>query len=100
MRSRPRDGRPGPKGGFGLVAAMIAMVAAPAALTLHTVQVSSVVDVSQKNPSPFGYTVSLLLFAVPIVGIGFWFVPEEGVRISKSAFWWTIGLLFPVGAAL
>ena len=100
MRSLRKDDRPASKAGFGLVAAMIAMVAAPAALTLHTVQISSVVDVSQKNPSPFGYTVSLLLFAVPIVGIGFWFVPQEGVRISKKAFWWTIGLLFPVGAAL
>src|SRR5262249_46333884 len=71
-----------------------------AVLTLKTVQISSVVDVSTKNPSPFGYTVSLLLFAVPIVAIGFWFVPQEEVRISKKAFWWTIGLLFPIGAAL
>ena len=86
--------------GFGIVAAMIAMGAVPAALTLHTVNLSSVVDVSARNPSPYGYTVSLLLFAVPIFSIGFWLVPLEGVRISKKAFWWTIGLLFPVGALL
>jgi hypothetical protein len=79
---------------------MVAMVALPAALTLHTVRVSSVVDVGVPNPSPYGYTVSLLLFLVPIVVIGFWYVPQEGVRISKKAFWWTIGLLFPLGAAL
>jgi hypothetical protein len=100
MGSSRRSGGTGPRAGFGLVAAMIAMVAVPAALTLHTVTISSVEDVSSKNPSPLGYAVSLLLFAVPIVGIGFWFVPQEGVRISKKAFWWTIGLLFPVGAAL
>jgi hypothetical protein len=87
--------------GFGLVAAMVAMVAAPMAVTLHTVRVSAVVDVAaEPNPSPFGYTASLLLFVVPIVAIAFWFVPQEGVKISKKAFWWTIGLLFPLGAAL
>jgi hypothetical protein len=86
--------------GFGLVAAMIAMLAVPSALTLHTVRISSVIDVSGKNPSPLGYTVSLLLFAVPIGSIAFWFVPLTGVQISKKAFWWTIGLLFPVGALL
>src|SRR4051812_35205697 len=95
---RSTDGASG--AGFGLVAAMIAMAAVPAALTLHTVRVSSVVDASEKNPSPLGYTVSLLLFLVPIVSIAFWFVPLEGVRISKKAFWWTIGLLFPIGALL
>ena len=99
MNSLRRSGAAS-RAGFGLVAAMIAMVAVPAALTLHTVRVSSVVDVSAKNPSPYGYTVSLLLFAIPIVAIGFWLVPQEGVRISKKAFWWTIGLLFPIGAGL
>jgi hypothetical protein len=79
---------------------MIAMLALPAALTLNTVNTSSVVDVSAKNPSPFGYTVSLLLFAIPIVSIAFWFLPLEGIHVSKKSFWWTIGILFPIGAAL
>ncbi len=87
--------------GFGLVAAMVAMFAVPMAVTLHTVRVSAVVNVTEEpNPSPYGYTVSLLLFLVPIVVIAFWFVPLEGVKISKKAFWWTIGLLFPLGASL
>ena len=96
----PRRHNVGLGAGFGLVASMIAMLAVPAALTLRTVNLSSVVDVSARNPSPFGYTVSLLLFAVPIASIAFWFVPLEGVQISKKAFWWTIGLLFPLGALL
>jgi hypothetical protein len=100
MARSPRENGSAAKAGFGLVAAMMAMVALPAALTLHTVRVSSVVDVAVKNPSPYGYTVSLLIFAIPIVGIGFWLVPQEGLQISKKAFWWTIGLLFPIGAAL
>lgn len=80
---------------------MVAMFAVPMAVTLHTVRVSAVVNVTEEpNPSPYGYTVSLLLFLVPIVVIAFWFVPLEGVKISKKAFWWTIGLLFPLGASL
>jgi len=100
MARSPREDGSAAKAGFGLVAAMIAMVALPAALTLHTVTISSVVDVAAKNPSPYGYTVSLLIFAIPIAVIGFWLVPQEGLKVSKKAFWWTIGLLFPIGAAL
>ncbi len=80
-----------------LVAAMVGMISVPAALTLHRVRVSAVVDVTVPNPSPYGYTVSLLLFIVPILVIGLWFLPNSGVKVSKKSFWITIGLLFPSG---
>lgn len=83
-----------------LVMAMLGMVSIPASLTLHTVRIPAVIDVSSRNPSPYGYTVSLLLFIVPILVIGFWFVPHEGVRISQKSFWRTIAILFPLGALL
>jgi hypothetical protein len=50
--------------------------------------------------SRHGYTISLLLFIVPILAIGLWLVPLDGVKISKKSFLWTIGILFPLGAAL
>jgi hypothetical protein len=83
-----------------VVAAMVAMIAVPAALTLHTVRVPAVVDVQAINPSPYGYTISLLLFLIPIAAMLLWLFPREGVRISKHAFGWTIALLFPLGAGL
>jgi hypothetical protein len=83
-----------------MVACMVGMTALPAVLTLHTVRISSVVDVSSRDPSPYGYTVSLLLFVVPIVVIGLWFIPAEQLNISRKAFWVTIAVLFPVGALL
>ena len=89
-----RKSSPSPRASFWLVLAMFSMIAVPAAITLHTVRVST------QNPTPYGYTVSLLLFIIPIVVIGFWFIPQEGIQVSKKAFWWTIGLLFPLGAAL
>lgn len=83
-----------------LVLAMIAMIALPAALTLHTVRVAPLVPMIPNDVSPHGYTVSLLLFILPSLAIAGWFLPREGVHVSKHAFWWTIALLFPLGALL
>jgi hypothetical protein len=94
--SRP----PTPQTSFRLVLAMLGMVAVPATLTLITVRELAGVGVPTPNSSPYGYTVSLLLFIVPILVIGFWFVPREGVRISKKSFVRTIAILFPLGVAL
>lgn len=89
-----------PLSSFRLVAAILGMIAVPAALTLHRVRVSATVDPSVANSSPYGYTVSLLLFILPIIVIGLWLAPKDDVKISKKSFLWTIGILFPLGAAL
>jgi hypothetical protein len=52
------------------------------------------------NASPHGYTISLLLFLVPSLAIVGWFFSQTQLKISKRAFVWSIGLLFPTGAAL
>jgi len=79
---------------------MLAMVALPAGITLHAIRVTATPVVSSPNPTPYGYTLSLLLFLVPIVVIGLWFLPSEGVRISQRAFWQTIAILVPFGFGL
>jgi hypothetical protein len=89
-----------PRTSFRLVIAMLGMIAVPAALTLQTVRTRSAAGALTSDSSPYGYTVSLLMFIVPILVIGLWLVPQEGVRISKRAFIRTIGILFPLGAAL
>jgi len=93
---------PGPSARLApwLVVAMLAMVAVPAAITLNTVKHPATLTISEANPTPYGYTLSLLLFIVPIVVIGFWFVPKEGVVIPRKAFWRTIAILVPGGFAL
>jgi hypothetical protein len=88
---------------LAVVAAMVGLIALPAALTLHTVRVPPVLDANDSqiaNPSPYGYTVSLLLFLFPIAALLIWIFPREGVSVPKRAFLWTIGVLFPVGAGL
>ena len=98
VRSGPHSGTP--RSSFATVMLVLGMLALPAALTLRRVQVPAVVDVTAPNPSPYGYTVSLLLFIVPIVAIGGWLVPLDGVKISKKSFVRTIALLFPLGVIL
>lgn len=85
---------------FRLVLLILAIIAVPAAFTLHRVHVPPVIDAAIADPSPYGYTVSLLLFIVPIVVIAFWLAPNDGIKISKKSFLWTIGILFPIGALL
>jgi len=89
--------------GFWIVLAMLAMISVPAAFTLHTVKASAFQPLNRVvagNPTPFGYSVSLLIFVVPVLAIAFWFFPQEHIHISQRAFWWTVGILFPFGAGL
>jgi len=91
---------PTPRTSFLLVLAMLVMVSLPAAFTLHTARVSPQIPGPIAASSPYGYTVSLLLFIVPIVVILFWLVPSERLKISKKSFVRTIAILFPLGASL
>lgn len=98
-----REGSSGaisPRTSFHLVLAMLGMIAVPAALALLTVRGRAVAGDPGAGSSPYGYTVSLLLFIVPILVIGIWLTPREGVKISKRSFLRTIGILFPLGAGL
>jgi hypothetical protein len=89
-----------PRTSLRIVLAMLAMIAVPAAITLHTVRAPVAGNSAATDASPYGYTVSLLLFIVPILVIGFWLVPREEVKISRKAFLRTIAILFPLGAGL
>lgn len=86
--------------GYGVTVAMLVMVIVPAALTLHSVHSSAVKSDYSPDASPYGYTISLLLFIVPSLAIVFWFLSRESLKISKRSFLWTIGLLFPLGGVL
>jgi hypothetical protein len=91
---------PSPRLSAWLVLAMLAMIALPAGITLHTVHDPAVLEIPGTNPTPYGYSWSLLLFVVPLVVIGWWFLPSEGLRIPQRAFWRTIWILVPLGFGL
>jgi hypothetical protein len=95
-----QDQSPNPKASAWIVAIMLAIVAIPVGITLHTVKVPATILISGVNPTPFGYSWSLLLFVIPNLVIGGWFLPSEQVRIPKRAFWRTIWILVPIGFGL
>jgi hypothetical protein len=95
-----RGNYPNPRQSAWLVAAMLAMIAIPAGITLHTVRVPAAITIPSANPTPHGYSWSLLLFALPIVVIAGWFLPGEQVHIAKRAFLKTLLILVPIGFGL
>jgi hypothetical protein len=83
-----------------IVVGMAAVLVVPASLTLLTVdQPRPGVDPAS-NPTPLGYTWSLLLFIVPALVIGWWFFRRSDLTLQRRAFWWTVGVLIPLGVLL
>jgi len=79
---------------------MIGMVVVPATLTLLRIErPRGVVDPST-NPTPLGYTWSLLLYVVPLVVLAIWFVRHPLSSLQKTAFGATIAILVPLGFVL
>jgi hypothetical protein len=97
----PRShGLPSPTICATIVSAMLAMVIIPAAITLHTVRIPPPPIILDQASTPHGYTISLLLFIVPIAFIALWFLPCEALHIPQHAFWWTLLILVPLGCLL
>ncbi|NJN40520.1 MAG: hypothetical protein HC807_06335 [Gammaproteobacteria bacterium] len=83
-----------------VVLLLIAMLVIPAALTLGTVLVPGTLQIPSDNPTPYGYTWSLLLFIFPLAVIAWWFVRHPRFTFQRTAFWMTIGILAPIGFVL
>jgi len=83
-----------------VVPLMVAMLAVPAALTLRTVLVPGTLEVPSDDPTPRGYTWSLLLFVFPLAVIAWWFARNPQFTFQRTAYWTTIGILAPVGFVL
>ena len=95
LSSRPAS----PRLSAWIVVVMVAMVAFPATLALITVRSPGILQITNPDPTPHGYTWSLLLFIVPIMTIAFGFLPRKEVNFPRKAFWWTIAILVPLGFA-
>ncbi len=87
---------------FRVILVFLACIIVPTVLTLMTVQNPGrlVFDPPDANPTPYGYTVSLLLFLVPNLALTWWLKrhPDAGQRMN--AFWKTVLLVFVVGCVL
>ena len=100
MSDSRSHGQPSPGVCAGIVVAMLAMISIPAAITLHTVHEPVPLMPVNQHSTPYGYTISLLLFVFPIALIAGWFLPGEGLHVPRRAFWRTLILLVPLGFML
>jgi hypothetical protein len=85
---------------FYVVFAIAAALVIPAAIALRTVIHPVILQATSDNPTPLGYTRSLLLFIIPIAALGWWFACRPDLQFPRKAFWRTIAVLTPVGFLL
>src|SRR6478609_1007699 len=85
---------------FIVVFAIAAALVVPAAIALRAVVHPVILQVSSDNPTPLGYTWSLLLFIIPIAALGWWFACRPDLQFPRKAFWRTIAVLTPLGFLL
>lgn len=86
--------------GVATVLGMMLVVAVPAALAVSVVVHPTPLMPPDQFASPWGYTLSLGLFIVPIGVIAWWFLRHPGYHVEQRAFWLTVGVLAPMGFGL
>jgi hypothetical protein len=72
----------------------------PVALTLQTVHHPGRLVMTSDNPTPLGYTVSLLLFLVPMAVLAWWLRRRRDLGLQRQACVRTLALLVPLGVGL
>lgn len=85
---------------FQVVFVIAAVLVLPAALTLRTVLDPGVLQVNSPNPTPRGYTWSLLLFLVPLAVLAVWFARRSDLQLARRAFVRTVAVLVSLGVLL
>lgn len=100
----PSAGEPGPlrepRQAFRVVLVAVGLLVASAALTLRTVVDAGVRQVESPNPTPHGYTWSLLLFLLPLAVLGVWFARRRDLGLARRACGRTLAVLVPLGFGL
>lgn len=83
-----------------VVLAMIASVVVPATLTLMRVERPRGGVDPATDPTPLGYTWSLLLYVVPVMALAWWCLRSPGLGLQRAALWRSLALLASLGFVL
>jgi hypothetical protein len=89
-----------PRQAFRVVFLMAGLLVLPAALTLRTVRHPGVLRNDSPDPTPLGYTWSLLLFVLPLAALAVWLARRPDLTLARKAFWRTLVVLLPLGFVL
>jgi hypothetical protein len=89
-----------PEEAFRVVFLIVGLLVLPAALTLRTVLEPGRLQIDSSNPSPLGYTWSLVLFVLPLAALGVWFASRLDLVLARKAFWRTVVVLASLGFLL
>ncbi len=82
-----------------MVVSLLLSIIIPTWLTLRTVSKSPPIDVAT-NPTPYGYTWSLLLFIAPLLVIAFWHYRHREHHFHVRSLIWAAALVAIAGFAL
>jgi hypothetical protein len=85
---------------FRVVFLIAGLLILSATLTLRTVVDPGALQFSSDNPTPYGYTWSLLLFIIPLAALLWWFGRRPDLLLARKSFWRTIAVLTPLGCIL
>ena len=82
--------------------AILLAIVIPAVITLSVVKAPTQPLPFSLKSAPYGYTVSLLIYLIPVLGIYVWFRRHyrEGHQVvddRRSAYRWTLSTLIPIG---
>jgi len=86
--------------GFRIVFLIIGILVIVSGFALSSVAEPGQLRVLSTNPTPYGYTTSLLLFFLPLAPLGWWFTQHQEYRLARRSFWTTILILIPLGFVL
>src|SRR5436309_4072782 len=101
MSELPAVTSPSPRQSIALIVMLVLLIALPLAITLTTVKlpVEPFILITD-GASPHGYTVSLLLWIIPIAAMLLWLIPRSDLRMPRKSFVITMAIMFPAGWAL
>jgi hypothetical protein len=85
---------------FQVVFVILGLLVLPAALTLQTVQHPGRLEITSPNPTPLGYTVSLLLFLFPAAALLGWLGQRRDLARQRRTCGRTLAVLVPLGFLL
>lgn len=84
-----------------ILGGILLAIVLPSVLTLQRVTRSVRPPLPSENPTPLGYTVSLLLYLIPIALLTTWFFRNHPPgHFKRRAFFLTLAILVPVGFLL